>query len=48
MWQEIDYASYQVWAWLRHEASIHWLIFLIAAIVIVSAVILYKTEVRNK
>jgi drug/metabolite transporter superfamily protein YnfA len=48
VWQQIYYASYQVWVWLRHEASTHWFIFLVAAIVIVSAFILYKTEVRHK
>ena len=39
---------YQVWVWLRYEAGIHPLIFLGAVIIIVSAWILYKSEVRIK
>jgi hypothetical protein len=37
-----------VWLWMRHEVGIHPFIFLAAVIVIVSAVIMYKSEVRSK
>ena len=37
-----------VWLWLQYEAGMHPFIFLIAVIVIISAWVLYKTEVRSK
>ena len=48
MWQQCAYAGYQVWVWLRYEAGVHPFIFLGVVIVIVSAFIMYKTEVRGK
>jgi hypothetical protein len=48
MWQQGAYAGYQVWVWLRYEAGVHPFMFLGAVIVIVAALILYKTEVRGK
>ena len=48
MWQQCTYNGYQVWVWLRYEAGIHPFIFLGVVIVIVSAVIMFKTEVRGK
>jgi drug/metabolite transporter superfamily protein YnfA len=48
VWQQCVYGGYQVWAWLRHEASVYPFMFLAAVIVIISALILYKTEVRRK
>ena len=48
IWQQIAYTGYQVWVWLRYEASIHPFMFLGAVIVIVSAWVLYKAEVRTK
>jgi hypothetical protein len=48
MWQQCAYAGNQVLAWLRNEAGIHPLIFLGIVVVIVAAVILYKTEVRGR
>ena len=48
MWQQFTYNGYQVWVWLRYEAGIHPFIFLGVVIVIVSAIIMYKTEVRGK
>jgi hypothetical protein len=48
VWQQCAYTGYQVWVWLRYEASLHPFIFLAAVIVIISAFIVYKTEVRVK
>ena len=48
MWQQCTYNGYQVWVWLSYEAGIHPFIFLGVVIVIVSAVIMFKTEVRGK
>jgi hypothetical protein len=48
VWQQCIYTSYQVWLWLRYEASIHPFIFLAAVVVIISAFIMYKAEVRGK
>jgi hypothetical protein len=47
-WQQIAITSYQVWVWLKYEASLHPFIFLGAVIVIVSAWVLFKSEVRSK
>ena len=47
-WQQCAYAGYQLWIMLQYESSLHPFIFLGAAIVIFSALILYKTEVRSK
>jgi hypothetical protein len=46
--QEFVYTCYQVWLWLRYEAGMHPFIFLAAVIVIISAFIMYKAEVRTK
>ena len=48
VWQQCAYTGYQVWLWLRYEAGIHPFIFLGVVVVIVSAYIMYKTEVRGK
>ena len=48
VWQQFVYIGYQVWVWLRYEASLHPFLFLGIVIVIVSAWILYKAEVRTK
>ena len=48
MWQQCTYYGYHFWAWSRYEFGIHPFIFLGVVIVIVSAIILYKTEVRGK
>lgn len=48
VWQQVAHAGYQMWFWLRYEVGIHPFIFLGVVIVIVSAIILYKTEVRGK
>ena len=48
MWQQCAYAGYQLWLWLQYETGTHPFIFLGAVIVIVSAWILYKAEVRSK
>lgn len=48
VWQQVAYTGYQVWVWLRYEVSVHPFIFLGVVIVIVSAIILYKTEVRGR
>ena len=48
VWQQWSYTGYQVWLWLRYESGIHPLMFLAAVIVIVSALIMYKTEVKGK
>ena len=48
IFQQIAYAGYQVWAWFRYEAGVHPFIFLGAVLVIVAAIILYKTEIRTK
>jgi len=48
VWQQCTYTGYQVWVWLRYESGIHPLMFLGVVIVIVLAIILYKTEVRGQ
>ena len=48
MWQQCAYTGYQVWVWMRYEAAMHPFIFLAAVIVIISAFIMFKTEVRSK
>ena len=48
VWQQCTYTGYQVWVWLRYESGIHPLMFLGVVIVIVLAIILYRTEVRGQ
>lgn len=48
MWQETVNGLYQMWNWLIYEASVHPVIFLGVAIIIVSAWFLYKAEVKTK
>jgi hypothetical protein len=48
MWQQSVYAVDQLWNWLAYEASVHPLIFAGIVIIIVSAWVLYKAEVRTK
>ena len=48
MWQQCAYTGYQVWLWMRYEVGIHPFIFLAAVIVIISAFIMFKSEVRGK
>jgi len=48
VWQQCAHTGYQLWVWMRYEVGIHPLIFLGAVIVIVSAWIMYKAEVRTK
>jgi hypothetical protein len=48
VWQQCVYNGNQLWTWLRYESGIHPLMFLGVVMVIVLAVILYKTEVRDK
>jgi hypothetical protein len=48
VWQQAVYTCYQVWVWLRYEVSVHPFIFLGVVVVIVSAIIMYKAEVRGK
>jgi hypothetical protein len=48
MWQQGAYTAYQMWVWLRYESGIHPFLFLGVVMVIVLALILYKTEVRGR
>jgi hypothetical protein len=48
MWQQCVNVTFQVWNWLFYEAAVHPFIFLGMAIIIVSAWLLYKAEVRTK
>ena len=48
LWQQCVYTGYQIWIWLSYEASVHPFLFLGVVIVIVSAWVLYKAEVRGK
>jgi hypothetical protein len=48
VWQQIVYTGYQVWIWLRYEIGVHPLVFLGVVIIIISAWILYKAEIRTK
>jgi len=47
-WQQIAITSYQVWVWLKYEASLHPFMSLVVVIVIVAAWGLLKSEVRTK
>jgi len=48
IWQQTVYTIHQVWLWMRYEVGIHPFIFLGAVIIIISAWVLYKAEVRTK
>jgi ABC-type uncharacterized transport system permease subunit len=48
IWQQCVYGIHQMWLWLSYEISVHPLLFLGVVIVILSAWVLYKTEVRTK
>ena len=48
MLQEVVNGLYQLWTWLIYEASVHPFILLGIAIIIVSAWLMYKAEVRTK
>jgi uncharacterized membrane protein YhfC len=48
IWQQCANLGYQVWFWLKYEASLHPFMFLGAVMVIVSAWILYKSEISSK
>ena len=48
MLQQFVNDLYQMWTWLIYEASVHPFLFLGIAIIIVSAWVLYKAEVRTK
>jgi len=48
VYQQLVYAGYQLWAWLRYESGVNPLIFLGVVIIIVAAIVMYKTEVRRK
>jgi hypothetical protein len=48
IWQQIAITSYQLWVWLKYEASLHPFMFLGAVIVIISAWAMFKSEVRSK
>jgi hypothetical protein len=48
MWVDIYNICYQVWMWLSYEEGAHPLLFLGIVVIIVSAWILYKTEVRGR
>jgi hypothetical protein len=48
MWEQLTYSLSQIWNWVSYEVSVHPFLFLGIAIVIVSAWVLYKTEVRTK
>ena len=48
MWQQCANLGYQGWISLKYEVSRHPFMFLGAVIVIVSAWVLYKAEIRSK
>ncbi len=48
MLQQCVYDIYQAWNWLTYEAGVHPFLFLGVAIIIISAWVLYKAEVRTK
>ena len=48
VWQQGANLGYQVRVWLKYEASLHPFMFLGIAIVIVSAWVLFKAEIRSK
>ena len=48
VFQQVTYAGYELWAWLRYEAWVHPFIFLGVGIIIIAAFVMYKTRVRDK
>ena len=48
MWRQCVYAIYQMWNWLIYETSVHPFLFAGIVIIILSAWVLYKAEVRTK
>jgi hypothetical protein len=48
MWQQANNSIYQVWNWLIYETAVHPFIFLGIALIIISAWLLYKAEIRTK
>ena len=48
MWQQCACTGYQVWVWVRDESGVHPFLLLAVVVVIISAIIMFKTEVRVK
>lgn len=48
VFQQIVLAGNEFWAWLRYESGVNPLIFLGVVVIIVAAIAIYKTEVREK
>ena len=48
LWQQCAYTGYQVWVYLRDETGDHPFMSLGIVIVIVSAWVLFRSEVRSK
>jgi hypothetical protein len=48
MGQQLGSIATQIWTWVGYESGAHPFVFLGIAVVIVSAWILYKSEVRTK
>jgi hypothetical protein len=48
LWRQCVYGIYEVWIWLSYEISLHPFLFSGVVIIIVSAWVLYKAEVRSK
>ena len=48
IWQQGANFGYQLWVWLKYEASLHPIMSLGVVIIIVSAWILFKSGVRSK
>jgi drug/metabolite transporter superfamily protein YnfA len=48
MWEQFSITCYQVWIWLKSEVYVHPFLFLGIVVVIVSAWVMYKSEVRTR
>jgi hypothetical protein len=48
MWEQFAITCYQMWVGLKYEVSVHPFLFAGVVIVVVSALILFKSEVRGR
>jgi hypothetical protein len=48
IWQQFAVSGYQFWVWVKSETNSHPFLALGVLIVVISAWVLYKSEVRTK
>jgi drug/metabolite transporter superfamily protein YnfA len=48
MWEQFSITCYEMWVWLKYEVSVHPFLFAGVVIVVVSAWVLFKSEVKGR